>query len=223
MAALTFADELALLTHDDEGVNKMSASNFGYGLGGALLVELALARRVEVADGRIVVIDPTPTGHPLVDDALSRIGGADRARKPKDWVSALAKGLPERVLDGLVAAGILTREDGKVLWVFSRTRYPSPGGHEPPAETEVRARLDRAIRSSGPIDPRTAALLALVRATKFERSAFPDLPRDQVNARLDEVDQADWAPAAVKKAIEEMQAAILVAVIIPAATSAAIS
>jgi Golgi phosphoprotein 3 GPP34 len=195
MATLTFADELALLTHDDEGVNKVSALNFGYGVGGALLVELALARRVEVADGRIVVIDPTPTGHPLVDDALGRIA-ADRARKPKDWVSALAKGLPDRVLDGLVAAGILTRDDGKVLWVFSRTRYPSPGGQEPPAETEVRARLDRAIRSSGPIDPRTAALLALVRATKFERSAFPDVPRD------------------------EMQAAILVTVIIPATIAA---
>ncbi|GIF50325.1 Golgi phosphoprotein 3 GPP34 [Asanoa ferruginea] len=220
MATLTFADELALLTHDDEGANKMSALNFGYGLGGALLVELALAERIEIADGRIVVVDPTPTGHPLVDDALAQIAGANRARKPKDWVSALAKGLPDRVLDGLVAAGILTREDGKVLWVFSRTRYPSPGGQEPPAETAVRARLDLAIRSSGPIDPRTAALLALVRATKFERSAFPDVPRDQVKARLDEVDQADWAPAAVKKAIEEMQTAILLTVIIPATIAA---
>jgi hypothetical protein len=219
MTAITLADELALLAYDDAGVNRMSSPGFGYALAGALLVELALAGRVVVEDGRVRVVDRGRTGHVLVDDALARIAEQERPRKPKDWVVGLAKGLPHRVLDGLVDAGILARERDKVLWVFTSIRYPLLGGAEAPAESEVRARLDRAIRSSGPVEPRTAALLALVRATKFERRTFPEVPRDQVRTRLDEVGNADWAAAAVKRAIEEMQAAIMVAVIVPAATS----
>ncbi len=220
MTALTLADELALLAYDDAGINRMSNPGFGYALAGALLVELALAGRVVVEDGRVRVVDRGRTGHALVDDALARIADHEKHRKPKDWVVGLAKGLPQRVVDGLVTAGILHREQDKVLWVFTSTRYPSPRGVEAPAESQVRARLDRVIRSSGPVEPRTAALLALVRATKFERRTFPEVPRDQVRARLDEVGRADWAAAAVKRAIEEMQAAIMVAVIIPATTAA---
>ncbi|MDG4822249.1 GPP34 family phosphoprotein [Asanoa sp. WMMD1127] len=219
MITLTLADELALLAHDDEGVNRMASPGFGYALGGALLIELALAGRVVVDDGRVRIADPTPTGAPLVDTALARIAGDQKRRKPKEWVTNLAKGLPERVLAGLVEAGLVSRTTDKVLWVFKTTRYPSPGGLEPSVETELRGRLDRAIRSTGPVEPRTAALLSLVRATNFERRTFPDVPKDQVEARLKEIDQADWAATAVKKAIEEMHAAIMVAVIVPATTA----
>jgi Golgi phosphoprotein 3 (GPP34) len=42
-----------------------------YGMRGAVLVALALAGRVEVADGQVTVRDPAPLGDPDLDEALA--------------------------------------------------------------------------------------------------------------------------------------------------------
>ena len=210
MDGLLLTDELVLLAYDDDGVNRLGSPHLGYGLAGAVLLELALAGRVEVADKRLVVTDPAPTGVPLLDEALATVG-TGRARKPKDWIGKLARGLPDRVLGGLVDAGVLRRESGKVLLVFPRTRYPSPTGAQPPAETAARQRMAAALTTDGPVDARTAALLTLTRAVGLDRKIFRELPRQRVKARIEEIAAGDWASDAAKKAIEEMQAALLVA------------
>ncbi|MFE9956228.1 GPP34 family phosphoprotein [Micromonospora sp. NPDC005299] len=220
MNRLLLTDELVLLAHDDAGTNRLGRPHLDYGVAGAVLLELALAGRVEVTDGRLAVTNPAPTGVPLLDHALATVAG-DRPRKPKDWIGKLAKGLPDRVLDGLVDAGVLRREADRVLWVFPRTRYPSPTGTEPAVETAARQRMLAALAADGPVDARTAALLTLTRAIGLDRTLFRELPRERVKARLTEIAAGDWASAATKKAIEETQAAVLVAT--TAATTAAIA
>lgn len=210
MAPLTLAHELALLGYDDAGVNRLGRPTLDYGLAGALLLELTLAGRVEVADDRLVVTDPTPVGQRQLDDALTRIATEPKRRKPKDWVSRLAKDLPEQVLDGLVTAGVLRRDSDKVLWIFPRTRYPSTTGAEPAVETQARQRMVAAVAADGPVDGRTAALIGLVRAVGLDRKLFAELPKEHVKRRLTEIAAGDWASAATKKAIEEIQAVILI-------------
>ncbi|MGC5285808.1 GOLPH3/VPS74 family protein [Micromonospora sp. DT231] len=221
MDALTLADELALLAHDDAGTNRLGWPGLDHGLAGALLLDLAVAGRVELVDDRLVVTDPAPVGRPLLDDALARIAGERKLRKPQDWVTRLAKDLPRRVLDGLVAAGVLRRESDRVFWVVPRTRYPSPTGTEPAVETEARQRMWAAIVGDGPVPPRTAALLGLTRAVRLHRTLFGDLPRQRVERRLDEIGAGDWGSAATRRAIEQTQAALLTAT--TAATAAAIA
>lgn len=218
MDDLTLADELALLAYDDDGSRKLGQPALGYGLAGALLVELALAERVDVVGKKVTVLDSTPVGRPLVDQALARIAG-DKPRKPAHWIEKLSKKLTDQVLDGLVAGGVLRREEDRVLLLFPRTRFPAPGGVQPAAETDARARMTSAITEDGPVDPRTAALCALVKAVGHDRKVFATLPRAVVRKRLKVISQGDWAATAVRKAIEEVQAAITVAVIVPAASS----
>jgi hypothetical protein len=220
METLTLADELALLAYDDEGSTDLGTPTLDYGLAGAVLIELALAERVDVVDERLVVTDAKPLGHPILDAALAQVAADEKRRKPKDWVGKLSKDLRDQVLDGLTARGILERVKDKVMWVFPRTRYPSRHGVEPPVETAARQRLVAAVNADGPVDARTAALCALVRAVKYDRNVFADLPRDRVKTRLKEISEGDWAAAAVKKAVEEMEAAIMVAVMVPTMTVA---
>lgn len=219
MPTLTLADELVLLAHDDAGTNRLGRPRLDYGLVGAVLLDLALAGRVTVADDRLSVTDPTPTGHPVLDEALATLADGKR-RKPKDWMSRLAKGLPDRVLAGLVDRGVLHRESDRVLLVFPRTRYPSPTGAEPAAETAARRRMLDAVAADGPVDARTAALIGLARAVGLDRTLFREVPKERLTARVAEIAAGDWASAATKKAIEETQAAVLVAT--TAATTAAI-
>ncbi|MEJ2852572.1 MULTISPECIES: GOLPH3/VPS74 family protein [unclassified Saccharothrix] len=218
---LTLADELALLAYDDDGKRRLGQPALGYGLAGAVLVELTISGRVEVVDKKVVAVSTERIGHDVLDDALTRIAD-DRLRKPKAWIEKLSKGLTDQVLDGLAESGVLRREQDKVLLVFPRTRFPSPGGVEPPLETEVRARLARAVATDDPVDPRTAALCALIKAVQFERTVFAGQPRDRVKRRLKEISRGDWAADATRKAIEEVQAAVtlvLVAAVLPAAGS----
>jgi hypothetical protein len=218
MDDLTLADELVLLAYDDDGSRKLGQPALGYGLAGALLVELALAERVDVVDKKVTVLDAAPVERPLLDQALTRIAD-DKPRKPGHWISKLSKKLTDEVLDGLVAGGVLRREEDRVLLVFPRTRFPAPDGMQPAAETDARARMTSAITSDGPVDPRTAALCALVKAVDYDRKVFADLPRAVVRKRLKVISEGDWAATAVRKAIEEVQSAITVAVIVPAASS----
>ena len=106
----------------------------------------------------------------------------------------------------------------RVLGVFPRTRYPAAQGAEPPVETEARRRLRAAVLGDEPADPRTGALCALVAATDLDRKVFADLDRKQVKRRLKEISQGAWAAAAVRATIEEIQSAILIAIV--AATTA---
>jgi Golgi phosphoprotein 3 GPP34 len=61
MGNLTLADDLLLLASSQIGTFRLGSPALEYGLAGALLIELALAERVTIRDGRVVVTR-RPTG-----------------------------------------------------------------------------------------------------------------------------------------------------------------
>jgi hypothetical protein len=209
---MNLAEEFTLLAYADDGTPETDATRLDHGLGGAVLLELALAERLDIRNGKVAVRNPAPTGDALVDDALARIAADGKERKPGHWVQQFAKGTRGRALDALVTRGVLRRERGKVLWVLPRTRYPAAHGVEPAAETEARGRMRSAVAASGAVEPRTAALCALVAATGLERRVFADMDRKWVRTRHKEISGGSWAADAVKKSIAEVQAAVMVAV-----------
>ena len=209
---MNLPEEFALLAYDDDGAPVTDGTHLNNGLGGAVLLELALTGKVDVADKKVVVVDATPTGDSLLDQALARIVD-DKARKPGHWVTKFAKNTRSDVMDRLAAQGVVRLEKGKVLGLFPRTRYPAAHGVEPSQETEARQRMHAAVTGTGPVEPRTAALCALVAATDLDKKVFRDLDRRQVKARLKEIGEGAWAATAVKKSIEEIQSAIMIAVI----------
>jgi hypothetical protein len=220
---MSLSEELLLLAYDDEdGTPLTDGTHLDNGLGGAMLLELVLAGRVDVEDRRVVVLDPRPTGEPLADAALAKILEEPKPRKPGHWVSKLAKQARPAVLAKLVADGVLTVEKDKVLWVFPRTKYPSASGSPPAAEAAARERMYAAVLGSGAVEPRTAALCALVAAIELDRKVFAEQDRRRVKARLKEIGEGAWAADAVRRTIEEIQAAVMVAVVASAtaATSA---
>jgi hypothetical protein len=210
---MNLPEEFVLLAYTDEGTPVTDGTYLGNGLGGALLLELALAEKVDVVDKKVVVLDPAPTGDALIDQALRQVVAEPKARGAGHWIAKFAKDARALVLDQLVDQGVVRREKDKVLWVFPRTRYPAAHGVEPVAETEARQRMVAAVSGTGPVEPRTAALCALVAATGMDKKIFADLDRRQVKDRLKEISEGAWAAAAVKKSIEEIQAAVMVAII----------
>jgi hypothetical protein len=225
VVSMSLAEEFLLLAYADDGTPLTDGMHLDNGLGGAVLLDLAMASRIDVVDKRVVVLNAAPTGEPLVDQALERIGRAsdDKPRKPGYWVSKFAQDTRPRVLEKLVADRVLTMEKDRVLGVFPRTRYPAAQGTEPAVETDARQRMRVAVLGDGTVEPRTAALCALVAATELDRKVFADLDRKRVKARLQEISQGEWAAKAVRATIEEIQSAILIAIVAATTTGAGAS
>jgi hypothetical protein len=166
MTAITLAEELLLLGYDDKS-GKAIVSQIGLDLGmaAAVLVDLALARRIGLADGGILTVrNPTPTGEPIADEVLTRIV-ADTPHTAASWVQRLRHGLRKRVLDDLVSRGVVQDLDETALQFIHLHRYPVA---DPAPEADTRARLAAALTGQGEPDERTAALAALVAGVRME-------------------------------------------------------
>ena len=141
------------------------------------------------------------------------------AAKPKPldhWVGRFAniKNLKHRVAARLCDRGILREEEGKILLVFTRTIYPES---DPRPEQEIIERLRRAVFTDRrDIDPRTVVLVSLANSAGILKVVFDKKELKARKERLEQVINGELMGKAAKEAIQAMEAAVMVAVIIPA-------
>jgi hypothetical protein len=132
---------------------------FVYGMLGAVLVALTLAGRVEIADGQIVVRNPSPLGDPNLDEALTGLA-AVRTVPVAQWMAGSPAGFVTAYFERLEAAGVLRPETVWLLFIARRKGYrlADRGYFE-----NLRAALRTAVTGTGPIEPGLAALRAVRR------------------------------------------------------------
>jgi Golgi phosphoprotein 3 (GPP34) len=211
-------DLLLLVTDDGSGQLSAPAAQVDAGLAGANLVELALMNKVDLSaegdesrPGRVVVRDPAPTGDGVLDAALA-ILAANQGKKPSAVIRPLSKNLRQALYERLAAAGVVRAERGKILGIFPTRTWPAQDASH---EAQVRDLLTQALVQQTPPDTRSAALIALLHALRCEHKVVDPGPyglsKRQLAARAEEIAQGNWASGAVRKAIDEMNAAVLAA------------
>lgn len=209
---LIASDLLLLLTDDRTGKLRVPSSQLDVALGGALLLELAIAGRVTVGgDARLTVLDTSTTADPVLDDALSELS-ARREDNPKAVVRMLGKDLRPRLTTRLAAEGILREERGRILGLVPTSRWPSTDSAH---EDSVRALLAAALREGSTSDVHVAALVSLLHALKavgkVVAPAELGLTKQELKINAERIADGDWASKAVRDAIDAMLAAIIAA------------
>lgn len=224
---MLIAEDLLLLLYDDEsGKPLVGSTELDYGLAGAVLLELALLGKIDVTGpaegkaGRLVVRDPSPTGAVVLDERLALIAQKHQGRKPKDVVGKLAKGVRHHLLWQLGQRGILREDKNKVLGLFPVTRWPAADARH---EGEVRQALDAVLRIGTQPDQRTAALIAMLHATKSVTKVIAAPDKRELKRRAKLIAESAWAAEAVRKAVEAVQAGAAAAAASAAAAGAAAS
>jgi hypothetical protein len=207
----TIAEDLVLLLLDQRsGRALVDSTSFDRVIGGALLLDLATRERI-TADGagakaRLTVADATPTGDALLDEAVSRLTGKPvRAQKA---VERLARRTRVPVLERLVERGLVRREQSRLLGIFPVTTWPPV---DPTPGKELRGRVAAVLADGAQPEQHVALLISLLHAVKAEHKVV-DGPRRVLRARAKEVAAGEWAGTAVRKAVEAVQASVLVAV-----------
>ncbi|PWD49432.1 GPP34 family phosphoprotein [Serinibacter arcticus] len=215
---MLIAEDVMLLLLDDATGSVAGSSAVHYTLGGAVLVELALAERVWIEPSgsawRTARVHPVPGAPPLADPLLQGALGivAEKPRSAQDLVNRLGKGLREHVAERLVNRGLVRRETTNVLGLFPSTRWPAQDARH---EQELRGTLELVLARGAVPDARTGAVVALLSAADQAHRVlgYPGIAPRDVKARAKVIAEGDWAAKAVKDAVAAMNAAVIGAIV----------
>jgi len=160
----------------------------------------------------------------VIDECLAKVVEAKKRAQLQTWVSKFGnlKNLKHKVAGQLAKRGILRVDEDKVLGIFKRKLYPEI---DPQPERELIDRLHEAIfGDSGEVDPRTVVLLSLANSADILKLVFDRKQLKNRKARIERIVNGELTGKATKEAIQAVQAAVMVACIMPAvmaSTSAA--
>ena len=218
-----YEELLLLILHEEKGTAKGTYANLALAAG--VLGELVTEGRLEVADdkkGTVTVLDASPTGEPAMDVALEKMASARRPKPLRSWIERIAgmRGLRDRVADPLVEQGVLREESKKVLGVFSSTRYPEA---DPEPQDELVERLRQAVFGDAEVDEHMCLLVAIASPAELLPRIFGRREVAQRKDRVEALAADERLGEATRKAVQQLQAAIITAVTAAAATSAAAS
>ena len=199
---------MLLALHDKKGTVLSSASiSLPYGLPAAVLMELTLSSRLAINNKKLVIIDTTPTGDDILDEALIKIKQSKRKKGPKHWVSKLGiKDLRARLLNRLVDRGILRGEQYKILWIIPSQCYKTKDAN---MKQKVTERIRTAVFGRSTSDPRTLVLISLVNACGLIDKIFSREERKDAQKRIKELVKSDLIGKAVSDTVAGIQAAII--------------
>lgn len=209
-------EDVMLLLLDDESGSPAGAGTLHYSLGGALLVDLVLADRIEVGRKGVTVVDGPPMGDPLLDDALAKV--AEKRRGVHALLFVLGQGLTERVVERLAERGLVRRETRKVLRLFRTTTWPAEDARH---ETELRGQLRRVLVDGEQPGARAAAIISLLNAINVLYIVLDDLPWRAVAKRASEIQKGEWVSDPATQAVMTTNAAVIASAASAAAAAAA--
>lgn len=224
--SLSLPEEIMLLAlHDDKGTTG-SQSMYPYAIGGAVLAELLMRKRILLDSSKkkaVRLIHAKPLGDPLLDDCLTRVQDSGKQLAAQTWVAKFAgtKDLKHRLAMQLCDRGILKADKDKVMLLFTRKIYPEV---DPRPEREMISRLRQAIFGAADhLGPRTVVLVSLAHGSGLLPMVFDKKDLKDRKDRIDRIIKGDALGTATKEAIEAVQAAIFVSCILPTVTTTVIT
>ncbi|MFI1060898.1 MULTISPECIES: GOLPH3/VPS74 family protein [Streptomyces] len=209
LVRITLAEEIMLLSLDDESGVARQRQSAGWAVAGAILLELVMAERVSVSGKYLELSSTEPTGEELLDGRIGLLETWLRGRTKRRVTDWLTKDQPKAVgavLARLGERGLVVAQVHKVFGVFPQRRYPEADGT---VERALRVRLREVVLAGAEPDERTAGLIALIHSARLHRLAFPGRQPDELTERTAEIAAGQWAAESVRAAILDMHAAMV--------------
>ncbi|GAA3389026.1 GOLPH3/VPS74 family protein [Cryptosporangium minutisporangium] len=194
---LVVGEEIAVVALDESGRLNVQRTKFDFHLAGAALAELRHQNRVQADDRTLRGWDVEPTGHPVLDEAVRRLGRPGPNVRIERAIATVAGTARRAVFGHLVETGTLTVQPGGFL---RATRYTTVRR----SADGVRTDLLRA--EAGDPTAHERSLIAFLRSLGW----LPEILRlPPTDSRLDSLTRSaadEWGPSAVRRALDFFRA-----------------
>ena len=217
-ADLTIAESVLLLALQDE-TGERRGHYVDIVLAGAGLAGLALRGEIapdEEKKKHFKWAGPPATDDPYLSHCRAILESKGLRRDAGALIQAISneKNFAKPLYDGLIARGVLRREEKKVLFFFTRNVYPEV---DPNAELALKARLETVLFSHGDVSEKDSLIIALAKHAGLLENNFDKQRLKLAKPRIKKIVEGEaLAASATAQAIQRLQAAIMVAVIVPA-------
>lgn len=213
---LSLPEEILLLAlKDKKGTVASSATMYQHAVGGAILAELLLLKRIEIDESskkKLVEVKSSQlTGDDVLDECMQKLSGAKKRASVQTWLMRFTRvnHLKHRVAKQLCRQNILKENEDKVLLFFNRKVYPEIN-HGP--EQEIINRLKEAIFTDSEVtNPRTIILLSLADKTNLLSIIFDKKELKKRNKHIERIVNGEIIGKAASEAIEAVRAAAIAA------------
>ena len=205
---LSLAEELLLLALDDEKGVIIDRTPIKYGFIGAILMDLALTKKIDTDLENLMVINTSPTEDDILNDILAKITQSPTVKTVAYWIITLSqhsRNIEEKLLDRLIQKGILRKEEHKILWVFAHRRYPIQDDRE---EKEVKTRVREVVLSDMIPDPRDIVLISLIKTCYLVDEIFSREEIDNVQKRIEQIARMDLIGQTLSRIVDSITQAI---------------
>ena len=215
-------DLLLLLLDDDSGKPSADSTKLPRVLAGALVVELALGGSLRITGPGEqvkkdhVVVAGEPPADPLLRRVFDLVATASRPIKPQKVIEKSQKNLAKELAARLVAQGFVTENRDKVWGLFPATTWPA---RDTSREKVLRDALRSALVDGTTPTPHSAALISLISAVDLTHKVIVDADKKVLKTRAKQIAEGEWAGAAVRKAVSDVNAAVTAAIMVPVIVS----
>ena len=211
------AEELFLLLLDEQSgaLRPVAQRAASLAFGGAVLMELQFANRIDSDPETLVLIDPSPLGDDLLDPALAEVAAAEERHDLVFWVERAAEwgdDVEEKVIARLARREILLEPDqGGVLSLspqVTRTRrYPSSDGaeREHVALRIMRLLFDREMPEPPLPTPEDIAIVCLANACDLFPLLLSPSELEKARPRIDLISRMDLVGQTIIRVVRLVQ------------------
>ncbi|MCY3884789.1 MAG: cytochrome P450 [Gammaproteobacteria bacterium] len=209
MSPLTFLEEvtMVLLNEDTGSFEPLSHWRMSCVAAGAVLMDLALANRIDTDLESLILLDPTPLDDDILDPPLAEIAAeSESGHKIKYWVERVgvnAEDLVHKSLERLASRGIIRSDEGG-FWVRTEKVRRKTGGEAEGEDyvADIRRRIFTIINSDEIPDPREISIISLLNACEVFTTRLDSLEYAEVKERIELLSRMDLIGQSLAVAVQ---------------------
>lgn len=204
---LSIPEEILLLSVGENGGEVPQDKNFEVVLAAAILMDLAVQNRLDSDLEKLIPVNNAATGDIVLNDALEMIFAAKENQDPAYWVSQLAvrgEEFSESIIASLVLKKVLKIENQKLLWFFSKRKYPVVQDNE---IKEVKLRVRELIFSEEIPNLRDIVIVSLLHYGQLLPLVFTEFEISKYRSRVEKIAMMDLIGQSISKALREFASA----------------
>ena len=130
-----------------------------------MLAELTLHNKFQLEEGRLVLIDPTPTHDGLFDEIMGRVALEKKTHNVIYWVETVgSRQVVRQVAERLAGRNVISIEKERYPWLSPSIAYPPLDGS---AKYWVKQRLREVVLLNEGVGTEDITLFSLLRACQF--------------------------------------------------------